>query len=139
VTSLNLPFRLRLFELDSIVKRVTYKPTWKFQIMDEGGLTIPRLQITCKVDDARRPNPIFEPNPFALRPKYDEWGHNYRPTLISCPEMPSPCNEAQFIEWLGRQVMDIEHHEFREWFRLDGKLVDDPHARLPELPTWPPQ
>jgi hypothetical protein len=36
---------------------------------------------------------------------------------------------SRFRYWLKDAIRDVEGHEFDEWFRCDGELVNDPHAQ----------
>ena len=35
----------------------------------------------------------------------------------------------EFVRYLEHELRKLERHEFDEWFRVDGKLIHDPHAQ----------
>jgi hypothetical protein len=35
---------------------------------------------------------------------------------------------ADYLEWLLWRTQRIESHECREWFKVDGEPLHDPHA-----------
>lgn len=40
--------------------------------------------------------------------------------------------DKYFIEWIANFIRKFEEHEFREWFKVDGFCVYEPHPELKE-------
>ena len=94
-------------ELQGIVERITYKPGWTIKVYD-GRWEGQHLVITTVVPDAY---------------------HLEQTTTVDVhSSLPPMQNESQFCEWLAWRLGRIESHEMREFFRVDGKPIYDPHA-----------
>lgn len=93
-------------ELQNILKKVSYKPGWSFEIYD-GEWEGQHLRITTVV-----------PNAYSLNDNLEIDVHSVLP--------PIP-DEQYFHIWLMKRLARIEVHEMREFYRVDGKIVDDPH------------
>lgn len=87
------------------VRKIRYKPGWKFTYkMTDWG---PTIDIHATV-----PHSVtLEPTTFLFT------------RLI--PELPG---EDLFKAWVKTVLAEAELHELDEFFRYDGKLVNDPHA-----------
>ena len=81
-----------------IVSQISYKPGWVFSATED------RLTIELDVESSRGDGP--------LHLKF-EWGWE---------NIDYPADEV----W--QRVNQIERHEMREWFRVEGHLVHDPHV-----------
>lgn len=94
-------------ELGDLLSRVTYLPGWTFKFhrdQHEGVV----LTIEAMVPDAYHPE-----KDVMLRI------HTYVPPVTT---------PNGFYEWLLWRLERIASHETREWLRVDGKPVSDPHA-----------
>ena len=40
-------------------------------------------------------------------------------------------DRALFFDWIRDCFIRLERHESREWFKIDGKMYDDPHQGNP--------
>jgi hypothetical protein len=93
--------------VDAEITRYSYKPGWRIERLNQHALLL-----TAKVEDS------YEPGRF-----------------IKVAHV-QPFNEylAETPEGLRRTIKHLlktyEEHEFDEWFRYDGKLIDDPHQRI---------
>lgn len=94
-------------EIDTFFKRIKYKPHWEFKVKYE------RAVIQTLVPDSNTNIPYYRettfPLPIALfyNSKFDK--------------------EKFLIHWIKIIITEIELHERDEYFRLDDKLVFDPH------------
>lgn len=101
--------------LTTQLKRFTYKPGWTFEIRlpDYGFSRFGEfmLYITMRVEDTYHPGRMVEV--FAAKPIYamDHMDHN----------------ETAFAHMLAGHILEVEHHESREWLRRDGDIYDNPH------------
>lgn len=94
-------------QIRACLKRITYKPGYRFTVYD-GQWEGQHLVITTAVPDAYHPDRTV--------------------TLdIHSPLPPMP-DDAALHAWLMWRLWRIETHELREWFRVDGVPVSDPHA-----------
>lgn len=87
-----------------IVSRITYKPGWEFSATEE------KLTIEFDVEDSRGGGPLHLRFDFPWDPSYRWYTADY--------------------VWDRIQV--IERHEAKEWFRVEGRLVHDPHTTTTE-------
>lgn len=97
--------------LVNLVKRLTYKPLWKFTIedIDRGqgseGLTLCIL-ITC---------------PNSYQPERMQSVIHYMPVP------PAAYDERSWRRWLFEQILLVERHEACEFFQIDGIRPYAPH------------
>jgi hypothetical protein len=104
-------------ELEELVKSVSYRDGWTFQLrfMDRGqgcsGLT---LDLVAVVRDSLSPDTIRVRHLF--------------------PVPPAAYNRTSWLRWLLDRVLDVEQHEACEFFRLDGERVFAPHHSEGEDP-----
>lgn len=99
-------------KLADLISRISYKPGWKFELRRETFLysvTSSMLIITATVKDSRNPENTVE---FVMQRMVPEY----------------LTDQELFLKWVKHTLMECEIHEMREFFRLDGELVDDPHA-----------
>lgn len=101
------PMPMTYSELEAAVSKIEYRPEWKisvFQDPHEG----PKLRVVAKVIDGYHPDKLID------------LGISSRiPDIIE--------NEDQLYRWILWRLLEIEAHECREYFRVDGKLFRDPH------------
>lgn len=95
--------------LQTLLDEVTYKPGWSFKVYD-GKHEGQHLVITTVVIDS-----------------YDI---TQTTTLDVHSMLPPMDTEKQFYDWLLWRLKRIECHECREFFRVDHKIYDDPHAEF---------
>lgn len=85
------------------LSKVTYKPGWSFSIQ-ETGWEGPQLRIVVKkVENA------------------------YQPGEFNTPLPPMP-DADYFHRWVAWRIERVESREVREWFKVDGDTIFDPHA-----------
>lgn len=111
---------LTVCEMNELLKRWTYKPGWRVEVQAidlRSDYHSVWVQITFDAEDA------FDP------------GHDI---LIGMRHtMRVPANEQMFWEQLLCEIDKAERHETREFFKVDGKMLFDPHKSYspPLLPT----
>jgi|SRR5260221_431001 len=92
-------------EAQEILDRITYKPGWKIQMTNFG---IPRLSIEYATVDSDAPNRstrvVFE---IGIELIY--------------------LDEKGFVFFVRFAIEQTEEHETREWLRIDGHCLTDPH------------
>lgn len=96
------------YETKAALAKVTYKPGWKFAIVDHGVNSF-ALAISFEQIDTYNPDRTI---------KVGFHEPIYRGALVSI--------EA-FQHWIITLIDKIERHEAREWFRYDGVMIFDPH------------
>lgn len=129
-----------------LLAKFTYKPNWTFEVMYPDPAKPPeqpvRIWMTQYVEDSRQPfSPwdfrIREPFPLELREaciRDDRMGYALSPQRQIFPvggpiDMPRIAREDRFWIWLHDvAIPNLERHEMSEWFRVDGRLMFDPHA-----------
>lgn len=115
---------MTFFQAQATLKRISYKPEFRFTL-----------------------NPIHE-NDYSSKDKRQRIGATlsiyanfpdsvperrgqradviYAQTVSS--ELLANYDEVRFLKWVREAVLSFEIHERDEWFRLDGKLVYNPHG-----------
>ena len=97
--------------------RYTYRPGWRMRIEVQpavaGQYTPARLVVEYTAPDAYHPEREI---PLKVN--------------VMVPWDLAEAHGASdlFGRWLQHTLQDVELHESREWLRLDGCLLDDPHA-----------
>lgn len=130
------------------IQSYSYKPSFAMTAVRSTGVVWlgdsgVAVRMIMLVPDSRRPNPVqieddeyglLHPSDFLDRPiRYGRYGRrmvlrNIAPVQGVFPVPSTVINEERdFERWLFRTITGFEDHEIREWFRRDGKLVDDPH------------
>lgn len=146
--------RLRSIELaqraNDLVKHYRYKPTVELSVhagASFNGCAAPVLRIEMKVPNSRSAlEPVHYSADFSSRG--DVFGYDYYDrrdlrkselnpdgrevsTVAGSWSIPEEVLEVgaedDFERWLFHILTELEMHEAREWFRKDGKIVDDPH------------
>lgn len=94
-------------EIEKFFKRIKYKPNWEFKVKHE------RAVIRTLVTDSITSTPYYREVGFPL------------PTNLL---YDLKFNKEKFlVHWIKTIITEIELHERDEYFRLDDKLVFDPH------------
>ena len=98
-------------EAAAIVKRLTYRPGWTIEFyQDPSGASV--LRVGTAEPDSERPNapPIPVVYTDALEAK-----------------KLGVLTEGAFLRWIYEVVEKRVVHELREWLRLDGQPLIEPH------------
>lgn len=100
---------LSIREVQDHLARVTYKSGWSFEAYD-GRWEGHHIVINTQVPDAYLPG---------------------KTVTLDVHSMLPPLESVDALNrWLMWRLARIEVHEMREFFRIDGKIVDDPHAEF---------
>jgi hypothetical protein len=98
--------------LEAMLARVTYKPGWRLEIRPSPAQGVQKaLYVVAEIANSWRP---------------EEDGYFGR----SAPIPPS-LDKAAFYRFVFEEVLEMERHEAREWFRVDGVPPFDPHREEP--------
>lgn len=89
--------------LRKLLQVFTYRPGWTFKI-ERGMLLIQAMVIDTDDHKRRTPLNFAQILPEFVRDDFD-WTH-----------------------WLFYKIMEVEDHEAREFFKIDGVKVFDPHG-----------
>ena len=103
-------------EFRRLVARVTYKPGWAVTAIDDPILGAVVIRVAFTVPDAT----LESEQPLPLRIKYA------LPAALLVD-----MDERRALAYVFERVMEMERHEAREWFKLDGVPVDYPHGPDP--------
>lgn len=107
MTTLETVSGVPLSQIRAWLEGFTYMPGWEFCAYDsmwEG----PVLCIQAVLPDSRNPT--------------------HGDTLLNIKTFIPPCESPQqFYAWLMYRLARIAVHEVREWSRVNGVLLDDPH------------
>lgn len=76
-----------------------------------GGALMPFLRVTVKTRDTYRPD---DPHLFTVQ--------HMRRLFI-----PTPFPLDEFVRLIFHEIRSVLDHETKEWFRVDGIMVYDPH------------
>lgn len=105
--------------LDGWLRAVTYRPGVTFSVTDEA------LEIRVHTVDSRSPRDDLR--------EIDITHRTLLPRLD--PRLPEAQLRAAFLDFVRECTLAMERHESQEWFRVNGRMVIDPHAidlaRLP--------
>ena len=141
---------LDLYDVQQLLKRVTYKPNVELiACYRPGSEPYGDIMVRAKMWtlDSRQSYPEPERwiglsingikvSPNLVFPRLDSERHTYvdltpRP-VATAAVVPWPVlerGEPLFWDWLQRAIIhELEHHEEREWFKVDGEVYDDPHT-----------
>lgn len=97
-------------QIRALLERITYKDGWDFYYY-RGKFEGPHLVISFLTEDSF--------NPGADRIKLDVH------TFLSPNDIAS---EDAFLTYLAHRLARLEIHEMREFLKIDGKVVFNPHA-----------
>lgn len=98
---------LTIDQLRAALTHVTYRPGWRFDLYEHQWEGV-WLAVTADLDDAYRPGEMV--------------------TVCVRSAVPPIPTAAYFLEWLAWRLWRIESHECREWLRIDGAPIHDPHS-----------
>jgi hypothetical protein len=94
-------------EIQAELERITYKPGWAFTCYD-GRWEGQHIAITVELPDAGRPGETV---------------------TLDVHSMLPPIPDVRYLHtWLAWRLGRIEIHEMREFLRVEGKAIFDPHA-----------
>lgn len=103
--------------LEDIVRRITYKPNWTLRLRwDSSHAYYVTFYLLMEVPDLRTGKPL--PLSFCETAAIDFFAEAHEDWIIRM--------------WIYPFILRAEEHEMREWFKLDGKHVVDPHPELPK-------
>lgn len=97
---------LTIQEIQNHLTKVTYKPGWSFEAYT-GRWEYNHIIIRTEVPDAETPENTV--------------------TLDIHSMLPPMSDTHQFDQWLMWRLARIEIHEMREFYKIEGKVVDSPH------------
>ena len=97
---------LREFErpLRNILSNFTYRPGWKFSVKDG------RLIIDAQVIDANNQTKTCPLTSVTQLPHFALMNKNF-----------------DWVRWLFEILLELERHEVKEFFRINGQPVYEPH------------
>jgi hypothetical protein len=98
---------LTVYDCQLLLENVTYRPGWAFTIK-EHIFHGPQLVIDVETENTVRPGETIVLNIRSLMP--------------DCFDTPDA-----FYRWLFWRIRQAEIHEAREWFKVTGKMIFDPH------------
>ncbi|QFP96869.1 hypothetical protein SEA_PRINGAR_5 [Mycobacterium phage Pringar] len=129
--------------IESVVKRITYKPGWGLDVERAPHRVGTRLTIAFTAIDSRVPPPnlpswelagvdLDSGMPVYLSPYGGRIDRPIRTVPISGDfNLPHRSmkrgDEERLLSSIRYFLREVEFHELQEWFRLDGELVSDPH------------
>lgn len=106
---------LGLPQLQQALSRVSYKPGWSFRLWETRWEGI-AMGISFTAPNAYDKHPAG-------------WVVPADPVVINVKTFVPPCKTGvEFYAWLAYRLSRIELHEMREFLKVDGVCLDDPHA-----------
>jgi hypothetical protein len=110
-----------LNELKALVSKFTYKPNSTFRVKSYAPDDFNIIEVSILCADVNNPTKQnFVTNQSAF---YENEIFNWTTELV--------------IYKIINAIQSIEDHESREWLRLDGKFVRDPHPELQHGNNYP--
>ena len=110
-----------------LLDKITYKPGWTLSL------------ISTYADQYRRKSD-YEPATIycTFITKDVDTGREIKLNLQHSigPFMREDNGDRQLIDIIARVVRQFEDHEFKEWFKVDGFCVFDPHPEEKERKTY---
>lgn len=103
-------------ELENLISRITYKRGFQFNVERDQSRAICYIRLTAWVTPSNRPN-TEEIIPIVQMSALDEYA-------LSKMSMDS------VLQFISHSLFSLEKHELNEWFKIDGKHVEDPHPEL---------
>lgn len=94
-------------QVAAVLARVTYMPGYTFEVY-EGRWEGHHIVIRTNMPDAYNPGGTV--------------------TLDVHSMLPPMRDEQAVLEWLGWRLARLANHEVREFLRVDGRCLFDPHA-----------
>ena len=108
-------------EARAILTRITYKHGRRFSMKEHGMHWL--LFMHADLDDAVKPNERIS---------------LHFSKLINAYDLPL-WKEYDLLQHVKRLCAYAEDHEIKEWLKLDGKCIDEPHPELRQQPLSPLQ
>lgn len=109
--------------LQHVLRKISYRPGWTFSMYDYGSTSLLRTEFGILIrasvpdrDDPSRTIPL-----------------NFRTAV----HVHDGASEADVAREVLRRILEFEHHEACEFFKLDGDRLFDPHERRPVSPPLP--
>ena len=99
----NLKLWIRFF------KDFRYKPNFKFEIMPDLFMDLPKVKITMSVFNSRK------------------WPVQERIEIYQFVTLDHYASDEYAREYMRWQLQEMEMHELEEWFRHKGEWCFDPH------------
>lgn len=94
-------------QINAELARISYRPGWSFTAFDDQWEGT-KIRIVAKgIPDSYNPGETID--------------------LGIDSFLPPICDEWNLRRWLAWRIQRIEIHEMREFFRLDGRVLWDPH------------
>jgi hypothetical protein len=131
-------------DMKAVFDRLTYKPNFEMKLVDLSGESawpdsLASLHMSMYVPDSTKPQPpvratgieqvaYLEKGPIPFQP-FMRYQQQCDLTAVSgIRHVPPDITGDRFIMWVGRCLRELEMHELDEWFKVDGKPLNDPHA-----------
>ena len=97
-------------QIDAWCKAITYKPNFTIEFFEDHrhSYFIIKMDVPDSTIDEEIP-PTVKVQQWSVIPPYD-------------------LTQDQFNDFVFREILRLERHEAQEWFKIDGKLWNDPHA-----------
>lgn len=108
---------LTIDEATQHVQRLSYMPGWSFRLTYDPDTLDIRLHVTALVDDST----THEPRKIKVGSVH--WGSQM---ILESTDV--------LERWVSRGLQSMLAHEHDEWFKRDGKPINNPHHRLERIP-----
>jgi len=105
--------------LESVLKSFTYKPGFEFELPYSSDHHTVLVRLVAKVPDVENPSELTK---VIITGGIPIW------------ELDIPEWEERFLRHLYEMIVDFEHHEIDEWFRINKKRRKNPHKNNPSIP-----
>lgn len=115
--------KVALNRIERIVSRISYKRGWKFNV-------VPRRYTNLAGDST-----IWEHGKFTVTIVAPMDNLNWPGTKFDVGlgvDVSEESEEELIVRQILLGVKRLEEHEVKEWFKLDGKNVEEPHPELLE-------
>lgn len=125
---------MKFSEVENIISRIRYKYNWRFSCRRDNERV--RIDLISDEPDASQWREEWH-NPHQMwADRRSPSGFSHSPPVVSIVSsqlyhLEQIQDERHLIYMLSAEIKKKEHHEFKEWFRLDGKLMDEPHPMEP--------
>lgn len=118
-------------EWEKFFERVKYKPNFKIEYVREIDFDREKVILTMRVPDSRDPR-NWEDQPggaFNISPFGPDDPRRIPLIPVTATFMLEAYHGESYAKsWLRSALRQLEDHELDEWLRLDGELMNDPHA-----------
>jgi len=106
-----------MVDIKEIIKKISYKPNWQFEVIETDDCIPFSLQIRINEADSHE-----QYHPFSSR-----WVNLPLPLNWAQWKLTDSQIEDMIIKWVREQITRIELHERDEWLKYDNKLIFDAH------------